>query len=251
MGIFDAHFHIIDPHFPLIRNQGYLPSNYPVENYRAKARELGITGGSLVSGSFQGFDQSYLLNALAKLGPDFFGVANIPADYSVEELRKLDAAGVRAVRFNLKRGGSAGLEHMVRLSNELHHAFGWRTELYVENKDLSALRPHLHQLPAFSIDHLGITKAGLDDLYYWVERGARVKATGFGRIDFDPLPVMRTIYARNPGALMFGTDLPSTRAGRPFAAEDLVLIKNHFSQEAQRRILWENGWGWYGLEGRA
>ena len=76
-----------------------------------------------------------------------------------------------------------------------------------------------------SVDHLGLSKEGLPNLLELVENGVRVKATGFGRIDFDPIYAMKEIYAINPDALMFGTDLPSTRAKRPFEFSDIDLIK--------------------------
>ena len=58
MRIVDAHFHIIDYRYPIQENQGYLPSNYRVENYEKVTEELHISGGAIVSGSFQGFDQA-------------------------------------------------------------------------------------------------------------------------------------------------------------------------------------------------
>lgn len=57
---------------------------------------------------FQAFDHTYLLAALKELGPNFVGVAQLPATVSDDELIPLNGAGVRAVRFNLKRGGSEG-----------------------------------------------------------------------------------------------------------------------------------------------
>jgi hypothetical protein len=45
-------------------------------------------------------------------------------------------------------------------------------------------------------------------LYGCVEKGVKVKATGFGRIAFDLLPVMKKIYDNNPNYLIFGSDLP-------------------------------------------
>lgn len=64
MRIFDAHFHIIDFDFPIIENQGYLPPSYDVEDYQNETVDLNVLGGAIVSGSFQGFDQEYLLKAL-------------------------------------------------------------------------------------------------------------------------------------------------------------------------------------------
>jgi len=68
MRIFDAHFHIIDFDFPIIENQGYIPPSYVVEDYQKETANFNIKGGAIVSGSFQGFDQNYLLKALKKTG---------------------------------------------------------------------------------------------------------------------------------------------------------------------------------------
>lgn len=245
MKIFDSHFHIINPKFPLVANNGYLPPEFTAEDYVNSTSNYGITGGAVVSGSFQAFDQEYLIDALKTLGNDFYGVANIPATISDEELEKLNKANVVAVRFNVKRGGSEKIQHIERLSNDLFDKYDWHTELYIDSKDLNGLKSVLQNLPQFSIDHIGLSKEGLKDLYYWVEKGAKVKATGFGRIDFDPISVMKTIYQINPNALMFGTDLPSTRAKIPFSEKDVQLVKENFATEELENILYKNALEWY------
>ena len=58
MRIFDAHFHIIDYRYPIQENQGYLPPNFRAEDYEEVTKDLHISGGAIVSGSFQGFDQA-------------------------------------------------------------------------------------------------------------------------------------------------------------------------------------------------
>jgi len=93
---------------------------------------------------------------------------------------------------------------------------------------------------------LGLTQKGLDHLYDWVARGARVKATGFSRLDFDPGPVMRQIHTINPEALLFGTDLPGTRAPKPFSEVDTELLTGHFPESSELdRILFHNAEQWY------
>lgn len=223
-GLFDAHLHIIAPGFPLIPNQGYTPDYFTVDDYLARARPLGITGGAVVSGSFQGFDQTYLLDALARLGPGFVGVTQLPADTPDDVILDLDSKGVRAVRFNLQRGGSEDVSQLERMALRVHELCGWHVELYVANRHLARLRDLLARLPKVSIDHLGLTAEGFDDLLWLVERGIKVKATGFGRCDFDVAEALRRIDAVNPEALMFGTDLPCTRAPRVFRAEDINLL---------------------------
>jgi len=243
--IFDSHFHIINPKFPLVENNGYLPPNFTVENYRKVVKDFGIVGGVIVSGSFQKFDQEYLLDSLKTFGKNYFGVANIPIGMKKSELEKLNESNIRAVRFNLKRGGSESLGNLVELSNKLHDCYGWHTELYVDSKDLKELKTILEKIPKFSIDHLGLSQSGLIDLYYWADKGVKIKATGFGRVDFNPITVMKKIYSINPDSLMFGTDLPSTRAKEPFRYEHLKRLKDNFSEDEQMKILYHNAKDWY------
>ena len=185
----------------------------------------------MVSGSFQAFDQAYLCAALAELGPGFVGVTQLPASVSDRELIELNAAGVRAVRFNLKRGGSEGVEKLAAMARRVHELVKWHVELYADSRDLAELRGTLVALPAVSIDHLGLSREGLPVLLRLAEQGVRVKATGFGRVDFDVRRALLDLYAANPEALMFGTDLPSTRAPRPYEDEDLLLVVETLGEE--------------------
>ena len=199
-----------------------------------------MAGGAVVSGSFQGFDQTYLSAALADLGPTFVGVTQIPADTADAEIRRLDAMGVRAVRFNVRRGGSAGIGDLDRLARRVHDVAGWHTEIYIDARDLPPLYPVLSRLPRISIDHLGLSAQGLPDLLRLVEAGAYVKATGFGRIDLDAGEAMNRILDVNPHALVFGTDLPSTRAARAFADADLTSLPELLDGRHLDDVLWNN-----------
>jgi predicted TIM-barrel fold metal-dependent hydrolase len=243
--VFDSHFHIIDNRFPLVPSQGYLPDNFTCADYRERTRRLNVAGGAIVSGSFQAFDQTYLVAALEELGPTFVGVTQLPASASEEEIVRLNAAGVRAVRFNLRRGGSEGVERLDDLARRVHEVGGWHVELYVDSSHLTELYCILVALPAVSIDHLGLSRAGFDTLLKLVEHGVHVKATGFGRVDFDVVPAMKAIVSINPDALMFGSDLPSTRAERPFRDEDVKVILDAFDEDAVRKILYENAVAFY------
>ncbi|MFJ9418874.1 amidohydrolase family protein [Streptomyces sp. NPDC101227] len=238
--VFDSHCHIIDPRFPLIENNGYLPPDFTVTDYRQRTAALGITGGAVVSGSFQGFDQEYLIDALRQLGPGFVGVTQLPASVTEEEVARLDAHGVRAVRFNVRRGGSETLSHLDTLARRVHEVAGWHTELYIDARDLPVLLPTLRSLPALSVDHLGLSDEGLTSLLHLVENGTKVKATGFGRVDLDVDESVRAVVKANPQALMFGTDLPSTRARRPFDDGDLHRLADLVGGENVQAVLWDN-----------
>jgi predicted TIM-barrel fold metal-dependent hydrolase len=243
--LFDAHFHIIDPRFPLVPNRGYLPERYLVCDHLERTEAYDLVGGAVVSGSFQAFDQDYLVDALARLGTGFVGVTQLPHTVSDEEILELDLAGVRALRFNVKRGGSEDIRHLEKMAHRVHDLAGWHVELYVDSRELDALKPLLCSLPAFAIDHLGLSREGFDTLLSLVECGARIKATGFGRVDFDVRKALREIHATNPESLMFGTDLPSTRAERPYSDSDFGLVIEALGEEAARDVFHGNAARFY------
>lgn len=243
--LFDSHFHIIDPQHPLTENNGYLPELFTVDDYITRVEGLNVAGGAVVSGSFQAFDQGYLKDALAALGPGYVGVTQIPAGTSDQEILDLDKAGVKAVRLNLKRGGSAGLDDLETLARRVYDLAGWHTELYVDARELDELESTLASLPAVSIDHLGLHRDGLPALLRLVENGIKVKATGFGRVELDPTEVIQAIMAVDPTALMIGTDLPSTRAKRPFEDADLDLIAETVGEDHVDNVFWNNAAAFY------
>lgn len=246
--VFDAHLHIIDPGFPLLENNGYLPPTFTVDDYRNRVAHLRVEGGAVVSGSFQGFDQSYLAAALAALGPAFVGVTQIRHNTTDAEIQRLDSVGVRAVRFNVSRGGSADVGHLDRLARRVHEIAGWHVELYIDSRELPDLHPILSKLPAVSIDHLGLSAAGLPHLLRLVESGARVKATGFGRIDLNPAEAIRRILDINRHAVLVGTDLPSTRAPRAFLDGDVTSLADFLDPEELDDVLWNNAATLYRLD---
>src|SRR5829696_5106945 len=141
--LFDSHCHIIDHRFPIVPNQGYTPPNFPLEDYLAQVKPLGVVAGAVVSGSFQANDQTYLMDTLPKLGTGWVGVTQIPNDYPDAEIVKLNAIGIRAVRFNVFRGRIDSVDQIAALSTRAHAVAGWHSEIYA---DAAALKPHVDRL---------------------------------------------------------------------------------------------------------
>lgn len=242
---FDAHLHIINPQFPLEPNAGYLPPSFTAADYRDRTASLGVVGGAVVSGSFQGFDQTYLLDALDQLGAGFVGVAQLPVTVTDEQVLALSRAGVRAVRVNVRRGGSQTLKNLDTLARRVHELAGWHTEIYIDAADLADLGAVIGALPKVSIDHLGLSKAGLPNLMRLAEQGVYVKATGFGRGDLDVPATLRALATVHPTGLMAGTDLPCTRAPVPFADADLSLITEVLGENLAAAVLHDNARAFY------
>ncbi len=89
---------------PLAENEGYLPEPFTIADYRKRMSWFDISGGAVVSGSFQGTDQSYLKAALAELGEGWVGVTRLDLDATDGEIIELDRIGVRALRFSARDG---------------------------------------------------------------------------------------------------------------------------------------------------
>lgn len=118
--------------------------------------------------------------------------------------------------------------------------------MYIDARTIDDdLAARITALPATSIDHLGMHADGLGRLLRLVERGVKVKATGFGRIALDPQKVIRAIVDINPTALMIGTDLPSTRAQRPFQDEDFETIRGALAPQEVSAVFWDNAVDFY------
>ena len=243
--LFDSHFHIIDKRFPLVANHGFLPESHTCEDYRQRLSQYYLSGGVIVSASYQGLDQNYLLTALKVLGPAYVGVTQLPVSVSDEEILRLDAAGVRGVRFNLKRGGSEGVENLEKFALRIFELAGWHAELYVDSAELQDLSGMLMSLPMVSIAHLGLSGKGFPILLKLVEKGVRVKATGFYRVDFPVQTALKEIAGINPNALFFGTDLPSTRAKRPYSDDDFKLVIQTLEDRVVRKVFHDNAVQFY------
>jgi hypothetical protein len=58
-------------------------------------------------------------------------------------------------------------------------------------------------------------------------------------------PALIDLYAANPRALMFGTDLPSTRAPRPYQDDDYTLVLETLGEEKAANVFYKNALDFY------
>lgn len=243
--LFDAHMHIFDPAFPLPGNQGFVPDAFTAKQYRARTAPLGIAGGAVVAASTQGIDPAPLLAAARALGSRFVVVAEAHPGQGEEDFAALAREGVRGIRFNLFRGGAFDLPGMI--AHARHAAsFGLHAELYADAATLGAHAEALAALPAgLALDHLGMTAEGLPVTVDLARAGVKVKATGFGRVSLDVAHALERLAEAAPEALMAATDLPSTRARRPFEEADLALIARILGPDHARAALHDNAATFY------
>ncbi len=111
------------------------------------------------------------------------------------------------------------------------------------------------RLPGFILDvnksavckhrSFGLSKTSFKLLTQLAEKGARVKATGFSRGDIDVTAALKTLYSANPNALMFGSDLPSTRVPRPYSHDDFILVAETLGKDAAMKVFSDNAIEFY------
>jgi len=250
--IFDAHFHIIDNKYHLQENNGYLPDLFTYQDYKNRTKNLFIDsqGGAIISGSFQGNDLEYLevLNEFKKDGKkDFRAIINLPIETDDKTILDLNEKGVVGVRFNIFRGNSTNIDDIINFSKKIHHLCNWHVEIQIDPKNVSEIINKLLEIPRLSIDHIGLKKEAIDSLYILAKNNVKIKASGFGRLDFEPIPILKNIYEINPFSLMFGTDLPSTRVDKEkiFSRSHIDLMINNFSEEELKNIVYNNAYNWY------
>ena len=51
---------------------------------------------------------------------------------------------------------------------------------------------------------------------------------------------LEAVAKKNPNALVFGTDIPSTRAPRPFEPSDIDLVERVLGHELAQKAFWDN-----------
>jgi D-galactarolactone isomerase len=222
-GTVDCHMHIYDDRFPAVPGAPLRPPNATVEQYRALQRRLGVCRTVIVQPSTYGTDNRCTLEALARLGDNARGVAVVEASVSDDELQRLHAGGMRAIRFNLSIPGGATVEQIEPLAARIAR-LGWHVELVVPGKRLPEIEPYLSALPcALVLDHLahvpqpdGMSSDAFRTARRLIERGNTwIKLSG-QYIDTktgapayaDVEPVAKAFIAMAPERMVWGTDWP-------------------------------------------
>ncbi len=107
------------------------------------------------------------------------GVTHLDPDATDEDILELDRAGCAASGSTFGAAPPTCSPHDAGPARVRAGRLARRVLL--DATLLLSLEPVFAKLPAVSIDHLGMSTRGLRYLLNLVDRGAKVKATGFGR----------------------------------------------------------------------
>lgn len=227
VGAVDAHCHVFGPAalFPYAHSRKYTPCDAGKEKLFALRDHLGFTRNVIVQATCHGSDNTALLDALATAGEQARGVASVHHDIGMNELRAMDQAGVRGVRFNFVKRlvDSTPRASFLKIAQKIA-TLGWHSVVYFEAQDLEELAPFITQLPTpVVVDHMGrpdVSKGSdhrdfqrfltlLDDNdHIWTKVSCPERLTVSGGDYTDVVPYARTLVERFPDRVLWGTDWP-------------------------------------------
>jgi predicted TIM-barrel fold metal-dependent hydrolase len=259
----DCHFHIYESRFPVDPKSTLRPADATVADYRLVQKRLGMTRCVIVQPSTYGVDNRCMLQALAQLGSEARGVAVVNLGVSDAELKRMDAAGVRGIRFNLVQAGATTLDMVEPLAKRVAR-FGWHIQVNATPEQIHSAAEIWKGLPVDVVfDHLAhVPKpGGLDSAYGvvsdllekgkgWVKLSGVYADSKVGPPSYSDREAITKAYVKNaPERLVWGTDWPHpTEKVKPddLALLDL-LLKWVPDEEMRTRILVSNPEKLYGF----
>jgi 2-pyrone-4,6-dicarboxylate lactonase len=232
-GAVDAHCHVFGPAdtFPYAPERKYTPFDAPKEKLFELRDHLGLSRNVIVQATCHGKNNDAMVDALEAAGDLARGVAMIGPETSDDELQRMDAAGVRAARFNfLKRlVGDTPKEVYVEAAQRIAD-LGWHNVVYFEAPELAELTPFLTALPGIVVvDHMGrpdVSKPVDDPEFqrfldlmadhenFWVKVSCPERLTVAGPPYDDVVPFSRALVDNFPDRVIWGTEIATTEEKR-------------------------------------
>ncbi|RAI57000.1 amidohydrolase family protein [Roseicella frigidaeris] len=260
-GACDAHCHVFGPadRYPYAPDRAYTPPDAPVEALRRLHAILGLERAVIVQASCHGTDNTAMLEAIAGSGGAYRGVAILDAGVTEAELDRLQAGGIRGVRFNFVRhlGGAPDLAVFDAVLERIER-LGWHVVLHLDAEDILDHAGRIARLRVpFVIDHMGRVKArgGLGQAPFrallellrnplaWVKVCGAERVSSAGRPFADAVPFAAALIEAAPERVLWGTDWPHPNiAGDMPNDGDLVDLFAQFTADAglRRQVLVEN-----------
>ncbi|MFJ4124484.1 amidohydrolase family protein [[Kitasatospora] papulosa] len=268
-GTVDTHCHVFGPQaeFPFAPERKYTPCDAGKDELAALHARLGVSRAVVVQATCHGADNTALTDAVRAAGDRARGIATVRPDVSGAELRALDAAGVRGVRFNFLRRlvDTSPKEDLTTIAAKIA-PLGWHIVLYFESADLPELEGFFGSLPTpLVVDHMGrpdVTQpvdgpqftrflrfVDTNDVWVKVTCPERLSVTGPAALHgernayTDVVPFGRRVVEEFGDRALWGTDWPHPNL-TDHMPDDGLLVDHvpHIAvtPEQQRRLLVDN-----------
>jgi D-galactarolactone isomerase len=264
----DCHMHVYDPRFPESNpRSGRNPKNATVSDYRLLQRRTGTTRVVVVQPRNYATDNRVTVDALKQLGASARGVAVVHPAITDAELKSLNDAGIRGIRFSLGGANAVVTWDMVEPLSKRVNDLGWHVQFNVDGDDIVAHADLLRRLPSQMVfDHLGHPPlpAGIDHPSHTVLRGlldrgrAWIKLSGaYSNSKIGPpnypeaTKTAQAFVKAAPERLVWGSDWPHPSEQNGTLPDDALLFDLLAvwapDETTRRRILVDNPENLYGF----
>src|SRR3954471_3599925 len=260
----DCHMHIYDAaRFPPLRPGARMQPDAAVADYRLLQRRMGGSRTVVVQPAAYYTDNDVTLDAIVQLGRgQACGVVVVHPDVTDVELKRLDAGGIRGIRFTqFDPHTAATTRDMIEPLAHRVAPLGWHVQIHLRSDQIVDAADLLQRLPGTVVfDHLGRLAGGVNDPALVIIRGMLdrgrtwVKLSGAYFFGEPPsyqgaLPVAQAYVAAAPERVVWGSDWPHpTEADKPDDAMLVDLLSDWAPDEATRRhILVDNPAALYGF----
>jgi 2-pyrone-4,6-dicarboxylate lactonase len=266
----DCHAHIAGPKsvYPYSPRRIYTPPDALLPAYLGMLGVLGVERAVLIQPSVYGTDNRAMLDAMAKAGDRFRGVAVVDDAVPDAELEKMHAAGVRGVRINVvdvaEDKGVIPMASLSRLAERIK-PLGWHVEFLMHADEFPDLDAQFADFPVdIVLGHLGYMRTdkglgapGFQALLRLMRTGrCWVKLTGPYRISVnampypDVAPFAHALIDAAPQRVIWGTDWPHVmvKSAMPNDGALCDLLLDWVPDETiRRKVLVENPAKLYGF----
>lgn len=240
----NAHCHVFGPRsrFPYAPESKPPQDDAPKEALFALNDRLGLERCVIVQSKVHGYDNSATEDAIAARPDTYRGVALLRADVPDAELKRLDAAGFCAVRFNYMRhlGEGEPLDKVLALARRIA-PLGWHLQIHGDPEGvLLDVMPRLLEGPVpVVIDHLGRIDAGLgmaqphfsalrrlmENPKCWVKVSGIDRITASGPPYADAIPFAQALVSEFSDRVVWGNDWPHPNHQGP-TPDDQALARH-------------------------
>jgi 2-pyrone-4,6-dicarboxylate lactonase len=241
-GAVDAHCHVFGPEarFPYAPERKYTPCDAPKERLFALRDFLGLDKNVIVQASCHSKDNRAMVDALEAANGRARGIAFVGEEVTNAELKAMDAAGVRGVRFNFVRRlvDATPPDVLSRIAARVA-PLGWHIVVYFEMPDLPDFEPFFASLPTtVVVDHMGVPNVAksVDDpenqrfirmldrrRNMWTKVTCPERMTLAGPPYDDVVPFGRALVEAFPDRVIWGTDWPHPNM-KTEAPDDGMLV---------------------------
>ena len=219
----DCHHHIYSSRFKVDPNSTLRPGDASVGDYHLLQKRIGTSRNVVVQPSTYGIFNDGLVEALGEFGPSARGVAVVNASVTDAELKRLDGARVRGIRFNLGNAGGATTMDMLEPLAKRIAPMGWHVQFNMSADMTLAAKDVLNRLPCQVVfDHLAHMPEPI----------------GIGHPAFA---VVVDLLQKGKAWVKLSGAYADTKIGPPTYADSTAVAKAYV-QAAPQRLVWGSDW---------